>query len=190
VETYLIYHPESINHVMQEHARNYNKDVFTYQMFKPLLGRGLLINDGQSWLHQRRLMQPAFHRKRLATYGTFMTNATVAMLERWLARSEGGMPLNIPEEMIRLTLQIVGQTFFDLDLGQETSLIGPAVTTALGLLGEYVYRPFPPISVPIPLTSLFCLFSPCLSPSAHPSSDGFAGDDSGAPREVRCLCVT
>ena len=147
---YLISHPESIKYVLQEHARNYNKDLITYQMFQPLLGQGLVINDGPSWLHQRRLMQPAFHRKRLSPYGTLMTEATVAMLERWQACSERGMPLNMAEEMMRLTLRIVGQTLFTLDLNQEVGTVGEAVTTVLELFGDYVFRPFPPLGVPTP----------------------------------------
>lgn len=143
---YLISHPESIKHVLQENARNYNKDLITYTMFKPFLGQGLLTNDGQAWLHQRRLMQPAFHRKRLATYGTLMTEAT----ERWQACSERGVPLQMEEEMMRLTLRIVGQTLFSLDLSQETSTVGAAVTTVLNLFGDYVFRPFPPLGIPTP----------------------------------------
>jgi cytochrome P450 len=113
---YLISHPESIKYVLQEHARNYNKDLITYTMFKPMLGQGLLINDGPSWLHQRRLMQPVFHRTRLTTYGALMTEATVAMLERWQACSDTGTTLQVEEEMVRLTLRIVGQALFSLDL--------------------------------------------------------------------------
>src|SRR6266566_1946595 len=147
---YLVSDPESIKHVLQYNARNYNKDLITYTMFRPLLGQGLLLNDGPSWLHQRRLMQPAFHRRRLSTYGTLMTDATVAMLERWQACSEGGMPLNMAEEMMRLTLRIVGQALFTLDLNQETSTIGSAVTMFLAHVGDYVFHPFPPLSVPTP----------------------------------------
>jgi cytochrome P450 len=147
---YLISHPESIKYVLQQHARNYNKDLITYTMFQPMLGQGLLINDGPSWLHQRRLMQPAFHRPRLTTYGTLMTEATVAMLQRWQACSERGMPLHMAEEMMRLTLRIVGQALFTLDLSQEVGTVGYAVTTVLELFGDYVFRPFPPLGVPTP----------------------------------------
>src|SRR5260370_8291995 len=119
-------------------------------MFQPMLGQGLLINDGPSWLHQRRLMQPAFHRTRLTTYGTLMTEATVAMLQRWQACSERGMPLHMAEEMMRLTLRIVGQALFTLDLSQEAGTVGYAVTTVLDLFGDYVFRPFPPLGVPTP----------------------------------------
>ena len=70
---YLINHPHDVKHVLQENHRNYNKDIFTYKVFHPFLGKGLLTNDGSSWLHQRRLIQPNFHRKNLATFGTLMT---------------------------------------------------------------------------------------------------------------------
>jgi cytochrome P450 len=145
---YLIYHPDDVKHVLQENHFNYNKDLFTYHMLRPVLGDGLFTNDGDSWLHQRRLMQPAFHRKRLATYATLMAEATDAMLDSWQARREADGPLDIDGEMMRLTLRIVGQALFSIDLAQETSTVGQAVTTLVKLLGDYVYAPFPPISVP------------------------------------------
>jgi cytochrome P450 len=147
-DAYLIYHPDSVKHVLQENNHNYNKDLFTYKLFHPFLGQGLLTNDGESWLHQRRLMQPAFHRKRIATYSTIMTGATVALLERWQKNDRQDSSLDIAEEMMHLTLGIVGQTLFSIDLNDETNTIGPAVTTLLNLLGHYVYAPFPPISIP------------------------------------------
>jgi cytochrome P450 len=80
---YLVTHPDGIKHVLQENQRNYSKDLYPYKIFQPLLGRGLFTSDGKSWLHQRHLMQPAFHRKRLAAFGTLMTSATVMMLDQW-----------------------------------------------------------------------------------------------------------
>ena len=111
---------------------------------------GLLINDGQSWLHQRRLMQPAFHRQRIAAYGAVMTNATANMLEQWQTPTDGDAPLDIADEMMCLTLGIVGQTLFDMDLSQETSTVGQAVSELLKLIGNYVYTPFPPLNIPTP----------------------------------------
>ena len=147
-DAYLIYHPDSIKHVLQENNRNYNKDIFTYKMFRPFLGQGLLINDGESWLHQRRLMQPAFHRKRITAYSTVMTDDTTKLLERWQRFVQQNSSLDIAEEMMSLTLQIVGKTLFSLDLSDKSNTIGEAVTTLLKLLGNYVYAPFPPISIP------------------------------------------
>src|SRR2546430_5684981 len=55
-------------------------------IFRPLLGRGLVLNEGESWLRQRRLMQPAFHRKRLAILASMMTDEAAAMVQRWQAK--------------------------------------------------------------------------------------------------------
>jgi cytochrome P450 len=147
---YVIYHPDDVKHVLQENHFNYNKDLFTYHVLRPVVGNGLLTNDGDSWLHQRRLIQPAFHRKRLATYATLMGEATESMLSSWQMHENSDEPLDIAEEMMHLTLRIVGQALFSLDLSQETSTVGQAVTTLVKLMGDYVYAPFPPISVPTP----------------------------------------
>lgn len=149
-QAYLAYHPDDVKHVLQENHFNYNKDVFTYQILRPVLGTGLFTNDGDSWLHQRRLMQPAFHHKRLDAYATLMTDASNAMVARWQAHVEAGEQLDIAEEMMSLTLSIVGQALFSIDLSHETSVVGQAVTTIVKLLGDYVYAPFPPLGVPTP----------------------------------------
>jgi cytochrome P450 len=147
---YLVYHPDDVKRVLQENHFNYNKDVFTYHILRPALGTGLFTNDSESWLHQRRLMQPAFHRKRLEAYMTQMTDVTNAMLDRWRARPDPDQPLDVAEEMMGLALGIVGHALFSIDLSHETSVVGQAVTTLVKLLGKYVYAPFPPLSVPTP----------------------------------------
>jgi cytochrome P450 len=145
---YLVNHPDGVKHVLQENQQNYNKDLYPYQIFKPLLGRGLVTNDGKSWLHQRRLMQPAFHRKRLAAFGSLMTDATVMMLDQWQDFAERAQQLDIAAEMLRLTLRIVGQALFNTDLSDETRIVGQALITVNKLLSDYIYAPFPPLNVP------------------------------------------
>lgn len=145
---YMVNSPDGVKHVLQENYGNYNKDLFTYTVFHPFVGKGLLTNDGQSWLHQRRLIQPAFHRKHLATFGTLMTGAAVAMLERWQDSAGHDEPLDIAVEMMRLTQGIVGQALFSVDLSKETDTIGQAITTLSELIADYIYAPFPPLGVP------------------------------------------
>jgi len=67
---YLVTHPDHIKYILQENYLQYNKDIFNYRLLKVFLGRGLLTNEGASWLSQRRLIQPAFHRQHIATFGT------------------------------------------------------------------------------------------------------------------------
>src|SRR5712691_3737915 len=140
---YLVNHPDGVKHVLQENQRNYNKDTYAYKIFQPLLGRGLVTNDGESWLHQRHLMQPAFHRKRLAAFGTLMTGATVTLLDRWKGFGERDQPLDVAAEMLPLTLRLIGQALFNINLCDETHIVGQAVATVNKLLSDYLYAPFP-----------------------------------------------
>lgn len=148
--TYMIFHPDDVKHVLQENHRNYNKDVYNVNLLKPLLGQGLFTNDGQSWLHQRRLAQPAFHRKRLAAFGTLITSATEDMLDHWQAIAREQQPFEVGEEMMRLTLRIAGQALFSMDLSDEASIVGQSFSVIRKLLQSYVLRPFPPLGVPTP----------------------------------------
>ena len=57
----LVFHPDGVRHVVQENHFNYRKGGFSHQVLSLVLGNGLLTNNGDSWLHQRRLIQPIFH---------------------------------------------------------------------------------------------------------------------------------
>ncbi len=138
---YLVNHPDGVKHVLQDNQQNYHKDLYPYRVLKPLLGQGLVTNDGESWLQQRRLMQPAFHRKRLAAFGTLMTDATVTMLDQWQRFAERDQPLDIAAEMLRLTLGIAGQALFNIELSDESHTVGQAVATVNKLLSEYLSAP-------------------------------------------------
>ncbi len=148
--TYMLFHPDYVKHVLQENHQNYNKDVYTYHALKPFVGDGLITNNGQPWLRQRRLIQPVFHRKHLATFGTLMSNATVALLKRWQRDVQPDQPLDIAAEMMRLTLQIVGQVLFHVDLSDQAVQAGQAFMTLNKLLSDYIHAPFPPLSIPTP----------------------------------------
>ncbi len=147
---YLVNHPDGVKHVLQENQQNYHKDLYPYKILKPLLGQGLVTNDGESWLQQRHLMQPAFHRKRLAAFSTLMTDATVSMLDQWQRFAERDQPLDVAAEMLHLTLRIAGQALFNIDLSDESHTVGQAVATVNKLLSEYLSAPFPPLSIPTP----------------------------------------
>lgn len=51
---------------------------------------------------------------------------------------------------MRLTLRIVGQALFSIDLSDEADTVGQGFSAVRKLLQSYVFRPFPPLSVPTP----------------------------------------
>lgn len=144
---YVVLAPDGVRHILQENYRNYDKQVADYRMLGRILGRGLLTNDGESWLRQRRLAQPAFHRQRLAALGTLMADTTSAMLDRW-ERLPADQPVDIAEEMMRLTLRIVGQALFSTDTEGDARIVGSAFSTVNRLLSAHFRQPFPPLDVP------------------------------------------
>src|SRR5689334_518977 len=74
--------PEHIEEVLVGKAKSFSKDVFA-QDLKRLLGEGLLTSEGDFWLRQRRLAQPAFHKERIASYGRTMVECAEAEVNRW-----------------------------------------------------------------------------------------------------------
>jgi cytochrome P450 len=147
---FVVSHPDYAKHILLDNHQNYGRNSVTHKTIRSVVGYGLATNDGESWLHQRRLMQPTFHHKRILSFGTQMTEATLAMLERWQRGAGQDQPLDILEQMHRLTLRIVGQTLFHIDLSDEANPTGQAFKTVFRLMTDYFYLPFPPLSVPTP----------------------------------------
>ncbi len=82
---YLISHPDHVEQVLVKNNRNFIKDRYT-RMQLSVLGNGLLVNDGDFWRRQRRLAQPAFHRRRVEAYGETMVAYTERLLRRLAGR--------------------------------------------------------------------------------------------------------
>jgi len=140
---YLLTDPALIKHVLQDNNRNYSKNTIQYNTLSIVTGRGLLTSDGETWRQQRRLIQPAFHRRRIAQLGELMVTAAQKMVDRWDTTSA---PLDIDAEMMQLSLEIVGQTLFSLDLSQSAGQLTQAVLTTLDYV---VYRASTPIAAPL-----------------------------------------
>ena len=153
---YQINHPEGIRRVLQENNRNYGKGALTLGFFKPVVGEGLVTSEGALWLRQRRLIQPIFHRRSVAAFGSLMTDETLAMLERWRPAMKAGVPLDVPAEMARLTLDIVTGALFHAHVGEGPEVIGRAINTIIEDLGFRFEVPFyPPRRVPTPRNRRF-----------------------------------
>jgi cytochrome P450 len=119
----LVTNPAGIQHVLLDHQHNYIKGKYAERL-RLLIGNGLPVNDGASWLSQRRLMQPAFHRQRLASLVSTLSDTIAAMLQRWQPAIEAGRPIDMALEMRSLAQDCIVKTMFgvDLDMGQADRL--------------------------------------------------------------------
>jgi cytochrome P450 len=114
----LVGHPALAEEVLVTRNHDFRKHVGARRL-GTLLGNGLLLSEGTFWLRQRRLMQPAFHRQRLAAMADTMVATTAALLDTW----QVGDTRDIHGEMIELTLRIVARALFDTDVGEDLALI-------------------------------------------------------------------
>jgi cytochrome P450 len=143
--TYLIVHPDYIEDVLVHHPRKFVKGR-VLQANKRIFGNGLLTSEGDFWLRQRRLAQPAFHRARIAAYA----NTMVEYAERMVAAWQDGEERDAHQEMMQLTLQIVGKTLFDADVSSDAHEIGKTITLLLDFSSDFRRLIFTPKWLPTP----------------------------------------
>jgi cytochrome P450 len=149
---YLFSHPDLVRDVLVTNHRNFHKGR-GLERAKMLLGDGLLTSEGEFHLRQRRLAQPAFHRQRVAAYGATMATYAAARRDRWRA----GTTIDAHQEMMALTLAIVGKTLFDADVEHEAGEIGAALATTFESFHFGFFLPFGELleRLPLPATLRF-----------------------------------
>jgi cytochrome P450 len=129
----IVYHPDAIEQVLVTQNRHFHKSPGV-RLLKPLFGDGLLLSEGDFWLRQRRLVQPAFHRQRIGAYGEVMTAYTTRRLAQW----KDGATIELNTEMMALTQAIVAKTLFDADVSDATSTVGDAIQVLMEDFNERI----------------------------------------------------
>src|SRR5260370_27929259 len=94
-----------------------------------LLGDGMITAEGAEHRTQGQAAQPAFHRQRIVEYaGTIVEEAAQAR-DSWRT----GEVRDIAQDMMRLTLNVVGRTLFATDLRGEVYELAAAINRIMGL---------------------------------------------------------
>ncbi len=124
--TYFAFHPDLVHEVLAVRAKQFRRWEWQTAVFRQWDGNGLILSEGDFWLRQRRLVQPAFHPRRFAAYGSAMVAATQRLMDRW--QQEPGRPVEIVQEMTGLTQEIIAKVLFDVDVSAEVRQLGKAVT--------------------------------------------------------------
>jgi len=144
-KTIFINHPDLIEEVLVTNARLYSKGR-VLRANRHVFGEGLLTSEGEFWLRQRRLSQPAFHRARIASYAATMVEYAQRMMDGW----RSGEERDVHREMLRLTLQIVGKTLFDTDVERDAQEVGQSLELLLEIGANFRRTIFVPHWLPTP----------------------------------------
>jgi cytochrome P450 len=120
------------------------------QNSKGLFGEGLLTAEGEVHKCQRRVMQPAFHAKRVEAYAGDVVESTLAVCEAWSAQihaqqntighstSSTDIVVDLRAAMMRLTLVIAGRALFGAMLEEEVEVVGRSMEVLVGSFSRTV----------------------------------------------------
>lgn len=122
----LLVHPDDIESVLLTNPANFFKSR-DYRALAKVLGNGLLTSEGEIWRAQRRMLQPAFRRENILSYAPVMSACAEKMLSGW----RDGETRDLHQEMMALTLDIVGKALFGTDVLRSADRVGFALETAM-----------------------------------------------------------
>jgi cytochrome P450 len=141
-------HPDLVHDFFLRDVSRHHRGV-VMQRSRFVLGYGLLTSEEPVHMRQRRLMQPAFHRQRIAAYGEVISNYTSQMMSKW----QNGAVIDLHAEMLLLALRIVGKCLFDTNVDSEVRKIAAAVDAFMGFM-PLAFLPFSEQIQKLPLPSM------------------------------------
>jgi len=148
--TYILRNPEDVKYILVNNPKNYHK-AGSLKVGKELFGEGLVSGEPPLHTQQRRLMQPMFHRQAISHLGQSIVEDALMQISEW----PHGTVIDLAEEMMALTLTIVGKSLFSVDLHREAREIGNAFLTAERLVVRRMLEMPVPLWVPTPSNNLY-----------------------------------
>jgi cytochrome P450 len=83
-----------------------------------------MTSEGDFWRRQRRMMQPAFHRRIIDQFTALISEVNAKTMERWAAKAAAGEPVNVTDDASEMTLEIVLRSIFGTDLARLEQKMG------------------------------------------------------------------
>ena len=109
-------HPRHGQHVLRDNGRNYSKGDKMWDALRELLGNGLVVSEGDFWRRQRRMMQPHFHRRRLAVLAERMMDAIESEIDKW---PEESSEFDFFKAVTGITVNVIVRSMFGMGLSAE-----------------------------------------------------------------------
>ncbi|EOA17958.1 hypothetical protein CARUB_v10006369mg [Capsella rubella] len=138
--------PIVARHVLRENAFNYDKGVLA-EILEPIMGKGLIPADLDTWKLRRRAITPAFHKYYLEAMVKVFSDCSEKMIlksekllrEKEVSSGEDTIELDLEAEFSSLALDIIGLSVFNYDFGSVTKE-SPVIKAVYGTLFEAEHR--------------------------------------------------
>lgn len=106
---------EVAQYILQKNQRNYYKSKFQSVYLSKYLGKGLLTVDGEFWLKQRRLIQPAFHKQKMNQLVDNMKLTIVSELKEIVTDKK----VDLFPIMSEVAFNVVAKSLFQFSIEEE-----------------------------------------------------------------------
>lgn len=133
----LVNSPELVHQVLVDQSASFEKTATVRALGTPILGNGIFLSEGEEHRQQRKLLAPLFRHSSVLNYAKIMTDCTAQMQETW----KEGETISLGEEMMRLTLQIISNVLFDVDILDEERELGESLTYLFRHFSDVVTNP-------------------------------------------------
>lgn len=138
---HLFSHPDLAEEILVQQADRFVK---VYDPRRPagialILGNGLATSSGEVWKRHRRIIQPVFHRSRMAAMADRMAQVGQQRVAGWVHLE--GQPIDIGDEMMQLTLEVISQTMFTISMAQYIDQFRHALRVSLKYVVDSVQNP-------------------------------------------------
>ncbi len=127
LHNFVVNDPAGIRRILLDNVTNYPKADIEHRILGPLLGNGLITSEGETWRLHRRMLAPFFDGRSVAAYAHDMVQAADAHLKRW-DQLPGGSVLDMADEMMQLTLEIISRSMFSSDSGSMVDIVRSTAT--------------------------------------------------------------
>lgn len=142
--------PVIVKHVLQDNHKNYKKSL-KYSVLRQFLGNGLVTSEGDFWKKQRRLAQPAFHKKRIDNIVDITNNYANELVADWQQLSSANNKIDFSQRMAKLTIQIVTEALFGTNIEDKVKIVWENLEILNEGGSRLVRRPFDiPEWLPLP----------------------------------------
>ncbi len=148
---HLLSNPAEAYALLVDKSKNYSKRTPGYRMLSTVLGDGLVTSEGDLWRSQRRIIQPAFNKKKITGLTDVMREAAEDLANDWELLARQGAIVDIAHEMTTVTLRIAGETLCGVNLSDDSEEMSTAVNNLMTGFTKMMTVPFPFLaSLPTP----------------------------------------
>lgn len=133
---YVLSHPDHIQYILRDNHKNYARGGAGSNQLSRIIGRGLIVLEGEEWLTERRMMQPYFHRKYFPALLGTMVETIDALLDE-LEQDANGQVVDFVPFIKRMTMTVFLRAMYSMVLDRDIAVkVGTAVDRAMRLSGQ------------------------------------------------------